>query len=340
MFATVSSPHTYQKRNTSQVMRQVCYALLPALLTLTWAFGLGSLLNVLWCVLLAITFEALCLKLRHKPILFFLKDGSAIVTGMLLGLALTPYAPWWLSVIGVLFAIVIAKHLYGGLGQNPFNPAMIAYALLLVSFPVEMTRWPAELLPAPPEFTWQAFTGDFVKVDRISGATPLDAFKTSAQQQAITDNSLWNNYLNIEGWVAINLAFALGGIYLLARKIITWHIPVAFLASLALLSTLFFAWDNGNYASPLMHLLTGATMMGAFFIATDPVTAPSSHLGRLIYGASIGVLVYVIRTWGGYPDAVAFAVLLLNVATPLIDHLLQPRTFGHDIKPISWREKS
>ena len=338
MLSTLSSPHTHPLKNTGQVMRQVCYALCPALLALTWTFGLGSLINAVWCVLLAVILESICLKLRNKPIKFYLKDGSAIVTGLLLGLSITPLAPWWLAVIGLIFAIPIAKHLYGGLGQNPFNPAMIAYALLLISFPVEMTRWPTQFIT--PEHIMQSFSGNWPSagIDKLTGATPLDLFKTSAQQHIINNNTWLNGYLDNK-WLMINTAFALGGIYLLAKKIITWHIPVAFLSSLALLSTAFFMFDDARYASPVLHLLTGATMMGAFFIATDPVTAPSANQGRLVYGAMIGALIYVIRTWGGYPDAVAFAVLLMNLAAPLIDTLLQPRTFGHDIKPITWRGK-
>jgi electron transport complex protein RnfD len=336
MLSTLSSPHTHPLKNTGQVMRQVCYALCPALLALTWTFGLGSLVNAIWCVLLAVALESACLKLRNKPIAFYLQDGSAVLTGLLLGLSITPLAPWWLGVIGLVFAIPIAKHLYGGLGQNPFNPAMIGYALLLISFPVEMTRWPTHFIA--PEHIWQSFTGSSLAIDKLTGATPLDFFKTSAQQHLIKHNTWLGDYLDNK-WLMINIAFALGGLYLLVRKIITWHIPVAFLGGLAMLSTVFFMFDATQYASPLVHVLTGASMMGAFFIATDPVTAPSANQGRLLYGAMIGALIYIIRTWGGYPDAVAFAVLLMNLAAPLIDTLVKPRTFGHDIKPITWRGK-
>lgn len=270
-------------------------------------------------------FESFCLRLRHKPLLFYIKDYSAVVTGVFLGLALPAFAPWWLSAIGVFVAIVISKHLYGGLGQNPFNPAMIAYALLLISFPVEMTRWPNTTLE--PSLSMANFLGQLTNIDHVSGATPLDSFKVSHQ---LSNNS--------SQWLMINLSFALGGLYLWVRKIITWHIPVAFLATLTIISTLFYLL-NYSYASPFFHLLTGASMMGAFFIATDPVTAPSSNQGRIIYGIGIGLLVYVIRTWGGYPDAIAFAVLLMNICAPLIDTLYQPRTFGHVAKPVIWKNK-
>ena len=323
---TVSSPHSTQGKQTAWVMRQVLYACVPALLCLSYLYGLGSIINVLWCSLLAVFFEALCLRLRHKSLLFYIKDNSALVTGVLLGLALPAFAPWWLSAIGIFVAIVISKHLYGGLGQNPFNPAMIAYALLLISFPVEMTRWPT--ISLEPSQSFAHFLGLTTHIDRLSGATPLDNFKITHQLLS-----------NSNQWLMINLSFAFGGIYLLVRKIITWHIPVAFLGTLSIISTLFYLLNSTAYAPPLFHLLTGASMMGAFFIATDPVTAPSSNKGRIFYGIGIGLLIYVIRTWGGYPDAVAFSVLLMNLCAPLIDTLYQPRTFGHDVKPVIWKSK-
>lgn len=325
-FITVTSPHQTGQQRTAWVMRQVCYATLPALAALTFSFGIGSIINVLWCVAIALILEAICLKLRNKDVSFYLKDGSAVVTGLLLGLSISPLSPWWLSVIGLIFAIPIAKHLYGGLGQNPFNPAMIAYALLLVSFPVEMTRWPSDVNHINASL--HSFLGQTSNIDLMTGATPLDNFKTNQQMP------------NSSEWLIINIMFALGGLYLLVRKIITWHIPVSVLACLTVLSTLFFMIDNQHYASPMLHLLTGATMMGAFFIATDPVTAATSNGARLIYGVGIGVLIYIIRTWGGYPDAVAFAVLLMNLAAPMIDHLYQPRTFGHQVNVVKWRNKS
>lgn len=328
-FITVTSPHQIGSQRTTWIMRQVCYATLPALAALTLSFGIGSIINVLWCIALALGLEAICLKLRNKDVVFYVKDGSALVTGLLLGLSISPLSPWWLSVIGLMFAIPIAKHLYGGLGQNPFNPAMIAYALLLVSFPVEMTRWPTGFHDFSA--TLHSFLAQKKDIDLMTGATPLDNFKTNQQMP--------HNFYTCQ-WLIINIMFALGGLYLLARKIITWHIPVSILASLSVLSMLFFMSDSQHYASPMLHLLTGATMIGAFFIATDPVSAATSNGARLLYGVGIGGLIYVIRTWGGYPDAVAFAVLLMNLAAPMLDHLYQPRTFGHQISAVKWRNKS
>lgn len=260
---SVSSPHNISKANTGQVMRHVIYAALPALAVMTWAFGFGNLLNVVWCVFLGVSLEAVCLKLRGIPIVFFLQDYSAAVTGLLLGLAISPLSPWWIGLIGMIFAIPIAKHLYGGLGSNPFNPAMIGYALLLVSFPVEMTRWAGLHNSITPELTWRIFSDNYEAIDQISGATPLDSFKTAALK-GVNDNSFYSHWLYLQSWGAINIAFLFGGLYLLYRKIISWHIPVSLLTTLGLLSSIAFVCDNTRYASPLVHLFSGATMMGAF----------------------------------------------------------------------------
>ena len=219
------SPHTSRHTDTGAVMRQVVYATLPGLAALVWQFGLGSLLNVLWAVLVAVVCEALFLRARGKPVAFYLKDWSAVVTAVLLGLALPPTAPWWLTLIGVGFAIVVAKQLYGGLGMNPFNPAMIGYVLLLISFPVAMTQWiaPGEA-PAPAD-SLALFLGQ-APADAFTGATPLDTFRTWAgDAEALAGRDILAGQLAGPGWEAVNLAFLLGGLYLLARRIITWQIP-------------------------------------------------------------------------------------------------------------------
>ncbi len=323
------SPHTSRQTDTGAVMRQVVYATLPGLAVLIWQFGLGSLLNVLWAVLVAVTCEALFLRARGKPVAFYLKDWSAVVTAVLLGLALPPTAPWWLTLIGVGFAIVVAKQLYGGLGMNPFNPAMIGYVLLLISFPVAMTQWiaPGEA-PAPAD-SLALFLGQ-APADAFTGATPLDTFRTWAgDAPALAGREILAGQVAGPGWETVNLAFLLGGLYLLARRIITWQIPVAFLAGLALPALVAHQVDATRFAGPLFQLFSGGAMLGAFFIATDPVSAATSRLGRFIYALLIGLLVWVIRTFGGYPDAVAFAVLLLNLAAPFIDYYTQPRAYGH-----------
>lgn len=334
---SVTSPHVHKPGNTGSFMRQVLYATLPGLAFLTWFFGFGTLINVALACIIAVACEALILKVRHKPIAFYLNDYSAIVTAVLLGLAIPPTSPWWITLIGVSFAIVVAKHLYGGLGMNPFNPAMVGYVLLLISFPKEMTTWlPASgvedstSIPAITESLRMIFLSG--GADALSGATPLDSFKTYAgQPEVLETNAVLHGVLGGYGWEWVNIGFLLGGLYLIWRKIITWHIPVGMLAGIFFLSGFFnTAVDADNYGSILFHLLSGGTMLGAFFIATDPVTAATSNRGKVIYGVLIGVLTYVIRTWGGYPDAVAFSVVLLNLAAPTIDYYTQPRTYGHN----------
>lgn len=343
---SVTSPHIHRPGNTGSFMRQVVYATLPGLFMLTYFFGYGTLINVALAISIALICEAAILKLRNKPMGFYLNDYSAVVTALLLALAIPPTAPWWLTLVGTSFAIVVAKHLYGGLGMNPFNPAMVGYVLLLISFPKEMTTWlPAAGLdnkisiPDPMQSLALIFGG--ADPDTLSGATPLDTFKIYAGQPEMLDsNAILHGFFAGHGWEWVNLGFLLGGAYLMWRKIITWHIPVAMLLALFLLSGFFnSAVDADNYPGVLHHLLSGGTMLGAFFIATDPVTAATSNKGKLIYGFLIGVLIYVIRTWGGYPDAVAFAVLLMNLAAPTLDYYTQPRTYGHS-KPNKGLAKS
>lgn len=334
---TVTSPHLHKPGNTGAFMRQVIYATVPAIAVMTYFFGFATLINVVLAVVTALACEAAILKARQKPVAFYLQDYSAVVTALLLALAIPPTSPWWLTVVGTSFAIVVAKHLYGGLGMNPFNPAMIGYGLLLISFPKEMTTW----LPAAgvsegvsaldlSQSLQLVFSGQISGVDAFSGATPLDTFKTYAgNHEALASNPVLTGVLAGHGWEWVNIAFLLGGLYLIARRIITWHIPVAMLGAMILMAGLFHGIDSDNYGGVLLHLLSGGTMLGAFFIATDPVTAATSAKGKIVFGIGIGVLIYIIRTWGGYPDAVAFSVLLMNLAAPTIDHYTQPRTYGH-----------
>ena len=340
-FKQITSPHAHASQNTAQVMQLVLWATLPGLFALTYHFGWGSLINVLLATATAVAAEALILQMRGRSVGFYLRDYSAAVTAVLLGLALPPLAPWWVVVVGSLFSIVVAKHLYGGLGYNPFNPAMVGYVVLLISFPIQMTSWvtPLALLPegvSHPgilESLSIVFAG-YSPADGVTGATPLDSFKFSdglLVEQIYSQNPLFSEAgIAGVGWEWVNIGFLIGGLILLGSKIFTWHGPVAMLATIAIMSELF--WDGGSSDSPgsaLMHLFSGASMMGAFFILTDPVSSAASNRGRLIYGALIGGLVYLIRAWGNYPDAVAFAVLLANFAAPFIDNYTLPRTYGH-----------
>ncbi len=335
----VTSPHTHSTRSTGQLMRLVVFATLPGLVAMTLAFGWGSLFNVVLASVSALAFEALVMRLRHRPVMFYLRDCSALVTGVLLGLALPAYCPWWLVVTGSGISIVLAKQLYGGMGYNPFNPAMVGYVVLLISFPVEMTQWAApaatlgegQSLVGLAEGLKQIFAG--IPVDGYTAATPLDTLKQNSGQTMAdlygSDPTLNAGLLAGAGWEWVNIGFLLGGAFLLYQRVFTWHAPVAMLAALALMSVLFFDGSSASNGSPVFHLLSGATMLGAFFIVTDPVSSAVSTRGRLVYGALIGILLYVMRAWSNYPDAVAFAVLLANFAAPFIDYYTLPRTYGH-----------
>ncbi|MEQ1602556.1 MAG: electron transport complex subunit RsxD [Methylophilaceae bacterium] len=334
------SPYITQAPSVTTIMLKVLLALLPGIAAYVWIFGGGILVTLTLASITALASEAILLKWRDRPIKPFLMDGSALVTAWLLALALPPLAPWWLVVVGTLFAIVIAKQLYGGLGYNPFNPAMIGYAVLLISFPAIMTKWPAPLLLAqtPLGFTDQLhfiFAGALpngVLVDAITSATPLDYLKTQLglhhQVQAITQAPIFG-VLGGKGGEWVTGAYLLGGLYLIQQRIISWHLPSAFLAALALIAGVFYLLDSTHFANPAFHLLSGATMLCAFFIITDPVSGPTTPLGKLIFAAGIGILTYLIRVYGGYPDGVAFSVLLFNIAVPLIDAYTQPRVYGH-----------
>lgn len=335
----ITSPHTHGPLSTSQIMRLVIYALMPGIFTLAYFFGIGVFFNVIIASISCLGFEAAILKLRNRPIGFYLRDYSALVTAFLLAVSLPPYCPWWLIIVGSFCAIVLAKQLYGGMGLNPFNPAMVAYVILLVSFPIPMTQWatPAVLdgshIPSITETVNKIFFGQ--QIDGYASATVLDVMKQNsslALEEIYKQEPLFKNaHLASAGWEWVNIAFLIGGLFLLYKKIFTWHAPISMLVALSVMAVVFY--DNGSSnsgGSPLYHLLSGATMLGAFFIVTDPVTSAVSKKGRVIYGAAIGILIYVIRVWGkGYPDGVAFAVLFLNFAAPFIDYYTTPRTYGH-----------
>ena len=330
----LTSPHAHGPMSPQRVMQSVLLATIPGVIVLTHFFGFGTLVNILWGSIVALACEALALKLRRRPLGFYLKDYSALVTAVLLCIALPPYAPWWLIAVGIASSILLAKHLYGGLGYNPFNPAMVGYVILLISFPIQMTAWaPPRGLGELPGFI-EALQACFTPAayDGTTMATPLDLLK---QNNSLLIKDLWNPYPQFGrwsglGWEWANIAFLAGGVWLLYQRIFTWHAPVAMLVTLGLLAAIFY--DGGSSASggsPLFHLLGGATMFGAFFIVTDPVSSAVSFRGRLIFGAMIGVLIYTIRIKGNYPDSVAFAVLIMNFAAPFIDYYTQPRTYGH-----------
>lgn len=342
-FKTFSSPHVLADTGVGQMMRQVVYALIPGTLAMAWYFGWGVALNILVAVAVALACEAVMLKLRKRPVEPAVNDFSAVVTAWLLALALPPLAPWWLTAIGVAFAIGVAKHLYGGLGYNPFNPAMVGYVVLIVSFPVEMTFWlpPSALTEThfgPLQTLVIVLTGHLpegLRWDAVTMATPLDSMRMQLGMnrtiEEIRTSPVWGDFGG-RGWEWVGNWYLLGGLWLLYKRVIGWQIPVGMLGALIGIATLSYLVDPDTHPFPAFHVFSGGAMLGAFFIATDPVSASTTPRGRLIYGAGIGVLTFVIRTWGGYPDGVAFSVLLMNMAVPTIDHYTRPRTFGHHLR--------
>lgn len=329
------------------MMLKVLYALIPGALASIYFFGWGVLFNLMIAISVCLLTEAVILKIRQREVADSLMDGSALITACLLALALPSLAPWWITVIASISAIAVAKHLYGGLGFNPFNPAMVGYIVVMISFPLEMTLWTAPLGVANGDVIgWPDFTTTFnwvflgvlpygETIDSISMATPIDLIKTQLSQFHDVSETRNNpefsalfSGISGTGWQWINILYLIGGIWLVKKGVADWRIPTAFLISLILISNLFAVMDYSTNSSALFHAFSGGTMLCAFFIATDPVTASTTPKGRWIYGASIGALVYIIRSWGGYPDGIAFAVVLMNIAAPLIDYYTQPKVYG------------
>lgn len=337
----VSSPYTNRPNRIDRLMLEVILALIPGTMAMIWYFGWGVLINLVLAGLFAVLTEAASLKLRRRLALPAIRDLSALVTALLFALAVPPTLPWWLTLFGMVFAIGVAKQLYGGLGYNPFNPAMASYVLLLVSYPLSMTSWlpPYMLAEHPLGFADSVrliFTGmppPGLTWDAITMATPLDQMRTQLDQNLMIDeiraSPLWGNFGG-RGWEWVGNWFLLGGIFLIWRRAIGWRIPVSMLLGLLITAGFFWALDPQTHPFPAFHMFSGGAILGAFFVATDPVSACTTPKGQLIFGATIGILIFVIRTWGGYPDTVAFSVLLLNIAAPTIDHYTRPKVFGHD----------
>jgi electron transport complex protein RnfD len=332
-FSTAPGPHVVRARSVRRIMCLVLLMLVPAAIAHVAYFGPGLLIQLLIATLGALGAEAVMLGVKHQPQLPFLTDGSAVVTAFLFAFALPPLAPWWLAASGVAFAIVFAKHLFGGLGRNVFNPAMAGYAALLVSFPAQMTHWPGLHLGLADTLTTILTGSPPIRMtwDAITSATPLDVVRTGLRMgQTMQETRLNGGLEDVAGrgkW--LSLAILAGGIGLLACRIVRWQIPVAMLVATAMFAGILNAVDPGIHPGVLFHLTSGATLLGAFFIACDPVTAATSDRGRLVFGAGVGILTIAIRTWGHYPDGVAFAVLIMNLFVPLIDRYTVPRIYGH-----------
>ncbi len=308
------SPHIHGGDSIEKNMRGVILALMPALLVGFYFFGFGALIVTLTSVISCVLFEYLIQRfmLKTKPTIH---DGSAIVTGVLLAMNLPANIPFWMVILGALFAIGVAKMSFGGLGNNPFNPALAGRVFLLISFPVAMTTWP---VPSPLSITY---------LDAATGATPLSTLKGSHAEIPQLLDLLTGNMGGSLGEVSA-VAILLGLLYLLVRKIITWHIPVSILLTVAVFTGILYLANPEEFASPTFHLLTGGLMLGAVFMATDYATSPMNKRGMVIYGVGIGVITVVIREFGAYPEGVSFAILIMNAFTPLINHYIKPRRFA------------
>jgi Na+-translocating ferredoxin:NAD+ oxidoreductase subunit D len=337
-FRTAPAPHLPPPRSVRQIMLLALAALLPAVAAHVWFFGIGVLLQIAIAVPFALLLEAMMLQLRGEPLRRFMTDGSAPLAAVLFALCLPPLAPWWIGLLGMIAAIVVAKHLYGGLGHNLFNPAMVGFVVVLVSFPLELSQWPAPrsaevVPPSAIESVRAVFAGQPPRGewDAITQATPLDATRNLRNAGFSLDEIRATPAFGAIGgrgfeWIA--LMFLVGGLVLLWQRVIAWQTPAALLGTVFLLTLPLHLLDPDLHPSPLQHLGSGALVMAAFFIATDPVTGCTTPRGRLVFGAGVALLTLAIRRWGNYPDGVAFAILLMNCAAPWIDLHTRPRIYG------------
>ncbi|GAB4063297.1 RnfABCDGE type electron transport complex subunit D [Uliginosibacterium sediminicola] len=336
-----ASPHALSSRTTSQIMGLVLLALTPATLAGFWQFGWSAFLFWAVCVLSCVFFEALCLNWAGKRVMPVLWDGSAVLTGWLLAMSMPPWAPWWVGFLGAACAIVLGKQVFGGLGCNLFNPAMVGRTLLLVSFPVQMTQWVSPLSATLPHDFSHALTQIFLNngvPDAMTSASLLGHVKTELSRGAPLIDGLklfvpWQSFVGARagslGETSALLILA-GGLFLVAKRIIGLRIPIGFMLGLGLPALIAHGLAPDAFIPLSAHLLSGGAMLGAFFIATDYVTSPSAPAGQWAFALGCGLLTWLIRTWGGYPEGVGFAVLIMNALTPLLD-MWRPRIFGRSL---------
>ncbi len=369
--AKAEAPFQHSGNDVAKLMQTLLYALLPGILASLWFFGYGILINIVIAAVFAVAAEAAVLRMRGRDLSHQLSDWSVLVTAILFAIAIPPGTAWWLGALGIVFAVVIGKHLYGGLGQNPFNPALCGYAMLLLAFPLEMTSWhvPSEVFNVPRIVDTLGIPGasmgresinplslDGLKqslllafpfaassatdlndfIDGLALATPLIEFKMAGHSALMAARESGASLFargSGTAWEIVNICYLAGGLFLLYRRIISWHIPVAVIASVLAMSVLFYAPGSvAIYGTPYLHLFGSATMIGAFFLATDPVSAATTNSGRLVYGVIIGIAIYSIRVWGNYLDSIAFAVLFGNFCAPVLDQYCRPRIFGHGLR--------
>lgn len=323
-----ASPHVHSDRTSKKIMYDVIIAMIPAFLVSVYVFGLGALIVTSVAVISCLLFEFIIQKYLLKTAVT-ITDGSALITGILLAFNLPSGLPIWMIVVGSLVAIGVAKMSFGGLGFNIFNPALVGRVFLLVSFPIQMTTWPT------------AVENNMALVDAVTGATPLGVIKEGLMfggnmtELAAQIPSLIDMLLGISGGSLGEmsaLAILLGGLYLMYRKVISWHIPVVILATMVVMTGTFWLVDTEHYANPMIHILSGGAMLGAFFMATDLVTSPMTRKGMVVFAIGIGLITVVIRLYGAYPEGISFAILIMNAFVPLINNFFKPKRFGAAIK--------
>ena len=341
----MSGPYVRKEKSVTRTMTLVMFALMPATLYGLYLYGWPAIILFTVSILSAMLFEVISLLIAKKPVARFASDGSAILTAWFLAISLPPWAPWWIAVIGSAVAIIIGKHVFGGLGQNVFNPAMVGRVVLLISFPLEMTSFvqPFPLLTADAPNFLQSLHIVFgsTSIDAYTSATVLDSVKSFVGQGGSVHDSLVGQY-DLKSWLVgsnagsmaegADILLFIGGMMLIFTRVIRWFIPISTLLSIAVISTVFNLIDPASYPNAMVHLFTGSAMLGAFYIATDPVTSPTSPKGQLFFGAVLGILIYVIRTWAQYPEGMSFAILLMNAVTPLINRYMRPRIFGRTVR--------
>jgi len=331
LFTVSPSPHIHSGNSIERLMYDVLLALVPAFLVSVWFFGLGALYVTVVSILSCMLFEWFIQKylLKKTPTL---RDGSAVVTGLLLAFNVPTNLPVWILILGAMVAIGVGKMSFGGLGNNPFNPALVGRVFMLISFPVQMTSWPNPIVSRwnlETVFNFGDYSAEYIDV--FTGATPLGVFKDGSGKLPSTLEMFIGNMGGSMGEIAVG-ALLLGFVYLLARRVITWHIPISIIITTAVFTGILWLVNPEMNANPVFHLLTGGLLLGAIFMATDYVTSPMSHAGMLIYGVGIGAITVVIRVYGAYPEGVSFAILIMNAFVPLINTYIKPERFGKEVK--------
>ncbi len=324
-FVISGSPHVHQDLTVPKLMYGVVIAMIPAMLVSFYMFGLGAARVFFITILACLFFEYVIQRYLIKgPIT--INDGSALVTGVLLAFNVPSSVPAWMLIVGALVSVGMGKMSFGGLGKNPFNPALVGRVFMLISFPVEMTTWPKPIISR----NYFSFSGLNEKVlDTITGPTPLAILQEEGAGAVSANMNLLLGQMSGSMGEVSALALLIGGFYMLFRKIITWHIPVAYFGSAFVLAGILWLADPTMYADPLFHMVTGGMMLGIFYMATDYVSSPISAKGQIIFGVGAGVLTILIRVFGAYPEGVSFAILIMNAFTPLINSQIKPKRFGH-----------